>query len=124
MTSFLRPRPALRLARRTLGLLALSLGLSNCNKPSNAAQSKAAGSASAAAPALHREHAMPRELAQDGFQEPLRNAFLLRDARGEREGSPVNGEVLERPKRVGGLARDDHSSYPIGIMRWVDFCQP
>jgi sulfate/thiosulfate transport system substrate-binding protein len=50
MTSFSTSRPALRIARRSLALLALSVGLSNCNKPSNAAQSKAAGSASAAAP--------------------------------------------------------------------------
>ena len=37
-------------ARRALVLLSLTLGLANCNKPSNAAQSSA-GSASAAAPA-------------------------------------------------------------------------
>ena len=41
--------PSLRLARRTLALLALSLGLSNCNKPSN--PTPAAGSGSAAGPA-------------------------------------------------------------------------
>jgi len=51
MTSFSTSRPAVRLARRSLALLALSLGLSHCNKPSNATQSTAAGSASAAAPA-------------------------------------------------------------------------
>jgi len=46
MTSLSTSRPALRLARRTLALLALSLGLGNCNKPSNAAPSKATGAAS------------------------------------------------------------------------------
>ncbi len=42
--------PSFGLARRSLLLLGLALGLANCNKSSNAAQSTAAGSASAAAP--------------------------------------------------------------------------
>ena len=41
----------LRLTRRSLALLTLSLGLSGCNKPGNATQSAPADSASPAAPA-------------------------------------------------------------------------
>jgi hypothetical protein len=52
---------------------------------------------------------MPRELTQDGFEEALRNALGLGDARSERELAFARREVFERSKRVRCLAGDYHS---------------